>query len=478
MRKIYPWAIITAGLVIRCWDLLKSQPWYDESFTLLTASLPLGKLITATAGDVHPPAYYLFISLLLRILPGLPPVLVLRGSSVLLGLGCLLLFWQFTGLLKMSRAARLAALGILAFLPAQIFYNQDGRMYPLLQLLVLLQVVCIYQRCWWGLGAATLAALYTHNYALIYTPVLGLAGLLHEISLPRALYRAGRDNEFTPQMIALGAALGLPVLGWLPWAAVLLHQMGAVAHSYWIQPTTLGGLALAVFTLFVGQLVPDPWLIAAALALGAALALAALGGLKRKRVFLLLWLFLPMVLVTGASMVWKPVLLFRGFYPSLPALAALGGEIFVSARGAARVGRWLLLVPWLVVLGWQIGANNQGWGKAWAVWPSTPPSAVVVHLEDTSYITLRVLWPGAQHYLLNAGCPAEPGALSDQTRAALGYQLITTAQLPGLGSYTLAGALGPLATPCHERVYRELTSSARVVYHQGSRFGEYGIYGR
>lgn len=467
ITRVLPGCIITAGAVLRLWHLQTSPVWYDESFTLLVARLPLGQLLQATAGDVHPPFHYLLIGALLRLLPAIPGAVVMRLSSVALGVLALVLFWRLSALLELAWGARIAALAFLAFLPTEIFYAMDGRMYPLLQVLILLQVWSIYRRHWALLWLFTVLALYTHNYALIYSAVLGAAGLLH-------LYR---EERYSPDLLRLAGAMGGAALCFLPWVFILAGQMAAVGVSYWIQPVTAGSVAVALSAIFTGFINPPNWIIGLQLTLGAVLLLLLYSGLQHRRYTELLWLFAPVALAALLSILWKPILLYRGFYPSLPALALLGGESFSGARaGAPRLGRWLLLIPWGVCLVFQIGAAQAGQLKGWAIWPEPVPGPVVVHMEDTSYIVLRQAWPEAHHYLLEAGCPPEPGALTQETRSALRYEIIRPEQLSSLGSYALAASLGPLATKCHEEQFWSLTKGQRVSFLKTSRFGQYGVW--
>ena len=44
-----------------------SDIWYDELFTMGLADQPLGKLISITARDVHPPLYYMIVKLFVDV---------------------------------------------------------------------------------------------------------------------------------------------------------------------------------------------------------------------------------------------------------------------------------------------------------------------------------------------------------------------------------------------------------------------------
>jgi hypothetical protein len=203
--------------------------------------------------------------------------------------------------------------------------------------------------------------------------------------------------------------------------------------------------------------------------------------LKSTRNMPALWalVFGPIMLALAISAVWKPVLLFRGLTPSLPSLAMLAGVAFTQASTRpGQAGRWLLLVPLIVGTLSHIGAGYAIQSKSGLYWPpDINLSGVVVHLEDTSYITLRAQYPATDNYLLAAGCTEQPGGLSDLARKGLGVKIITPGQLPE--HYSLAAVVGPLSTSCHDDLLTQLTAGqARPVVKYTDNFGVYGIWQR
>jgi uncharacterized membrane protein len=461
-QAIYPWIIIVIGTVLRCWNLTTLQPWYDESFTLLVGNLPLDRLFQAVAGDVHPPAYYLIVWSLLHL--PIDQVLLLRGFSVLCGVAGLALTWHLSWDLDVSRSARLAGLALLAIHPVAIYYSQEGRMYTWLILLVLVQCCALPDHPWW-LGLATLLALYTHNYGLIYSAVLGLIGLVYYRKKPRVLLR-------------IVLAMGIPLVLFLPWAWVLAHQMQYLgAFGYWLPDISIGSVISIVHRAWMGHFqLFETWQLITLPILVVVLVLT----FKATRRFMWLWVFTlgPVVLALVVSTLWKPVLLYRGLLPSLPILCLLAGIAFTQVKSLPGLaGRWLLVVPVGAGLVSQLlaGYVYVVQSKSDVYWP--PESSVpgpVIHLEDTSYITRGAMWPKTQSYYLDAGCPEQPGALTDQTRLALGYQFIDRSALPD--HYYLAGVVGPLSTKCLEDTFHGLTDASAPVYQYQSEYGVYGIW--
>lgn len=441
-QALWPWAIVEIGLIFRLWNIAALPAWYDESYTLLVARLPLAQLLQAVAGDVHPPAYYLLAAGLAQSIkiPAMQ-LLLLRLFSAFCGAACLVFLWIISGQLGLKYKARIAALVLLAIHPVAIYYSQEGRMYTWLMLLVLVQCWALLGQRWWLLGLATLLAIYSHNYGLFYSAILGLLGLGYYMMQPIPVYTAGQDTVLSGPIGKLLLAMGVPVVAFLPWAWVLYTQMAYLnTFGYWLPDISAGSVISMVHRAFMGYYVfNEHWQIISLPMLVASLALA----LKVTRRQVALWAMLlgPVALALLVSWIWKPVLLFRGLIPSLPALAMLGGLAFTQASTRpGQVGRWLLAVPVLVGLGGQLASGYVQNSKSELYWPpDLAQPAVLVHLEDTSYITLRARWPGTQHYFLDAKCPDQPGSMSTSSRLALGYQFIQPGQLPD--HYSLAAVV-------------------------------------
>jgi uncharacterized membrane protein len=56
-----PFLILLGGLALRLYNLGAESLWYDETVSLLLARDSLAELIRHTAGDIHPPLYYLLL---------------------------------------------------------------------------------------------------------------------------------------------------------------------------------------------------------------------------------------------------------------------------------------------------------------------------------------------------------------------------------------------------------------------------------
>ena len=80
------------GLLLRVFQVWAAAFWYDEGVSVIFARLPWPKMIEATAGDVHPPLYYILLWLLNQT--GIPLTeFTARVPSILLSVAAIYLTW-------------------------------------------------------------------------------------------------------------------------------------------------------------------------------------------------------------------------------------------------------------------------------------------------------------------------------------------------------------------------------------------------
>jgi hypothetical protein len=453
--RYLPIGFIGAGLVLRVLFLLNSPLWYDESFTMLIARLDIEHLLAATMGDVHPPLYYMLINGLFNLLPGANQFLLLRGFSVICSLVAMLQVWVVSGELHLSERARLIALGIMAAAPVEVYYAQEGRMYAFLQVLILAQLIFGLRRQWRDLTLVTILTLYTHNYGLFYSAVIYAVAIMRELKRERPMYRAHVDPMFEMAPFWSGVIAFGTFLPWLFF--VTLGQMGMVAKGYWIQPLTLGNVLYSMLQITWTTVMPGWLIFLAAPALALLVMFATENGLKQRRFALLAMAFGPLLLAVVMSITWKPVLLFRGLFGTIPALILLLSE----ATERKRAWFWMsIAAPVLVIImGWMVYQGSIGQVKGAhsnAVLPAPEAHGLLVHLNDATLLPYAVYRPDLENVYLEKGCPADHGQLSDESRAALGFKTIRMADLPE--HYYLAAMVGPLSTDCEEEVFKNLTT--------------------
>ncbi|MEJ2556916.1 MAG: glycosyltransferase family 39 protein [Anaerolineae bacterium] len=139
-RQRAAWLIILmGGFALRLYELGAQSLWYDETVSAYLASKSIPELIAHTAGDIHPPGYYLLLHLWTR----------LAGSSEFalaffsLFFGVLLIPLTYTLARRlMGRTVALWSALLVAISPYNLWYSQEVRMYTLAAALGLVALWC------------------------------------------------------------------------------------------------------------------------------------------------------------------------------------------------------------------------------------------------------------------------------------------------------------------------------------------------
>jgi hypothetical protein len=465
------------GLILRCYCIDTTPFWYDESFTALMVQLPVGQLLNATAGDVHPPFYYLLLSAWGQLF-GFTPA-GLRELSALFSILSLWQIEQLCKLYKLERKVKLTVLALAVFSPVLIYYGQEARMYALLQFLVLAVWIAVLKRQWILIGVATTAMLYTHNYGMIYAACLGLMALGMAAQKPRFRYEYGTPEWEGTDVPYVLASFGLPLLLYVPWFAYgLLSQFGKMGAEHWLSHVSFWGQVLGTTSLLMGTKAPSQVnVLLFVVTIG--LALPVLWStLKARRLGWLLMLLGPIGLAVLISL-WKTVYLTRALTPILPAAYLIIAtalwkskwyeQLVPKAAFFACIAIGLLAVIGSTAIGTAkynpLTAQNDAFLKR---------GVPVVHIGDFTAVNWMASRPGTQNYLYLSECPALPGELEPRTRAAMGVPTLTAAQLPA--EYYLVSYVGNLSNKCQEDQYARMTASLRVVQVNQLEWGQSGVY--
>jgi len=125
---IAAWLIVALALAARLFRADAQSLWYDEGTSAQLAGRTAREIVTAAAGDIHPPLYYLLLAAWSRLFGH--GVVALRALSAILGTA------QVAATLAIGRRLGGARLGLVAGLlaatsPYLIWYGQEVRMYVL-----------------------------------------------------------------------------------------------------------------------------------------------------------------------------------------------------------------------------------------------------------------------------------------------------------------------------------------------------------
>lgn len=409
-------AITALVLAVRLATLRAWPLWYDEIFTARLAALSYPQLITATAGDVHPPLYYSLTWLVYHL--GGQSELAIRLPSLAFSLASIPLMLSLMTHLGVDRLTQIITGIGLAVLESQNWYAHEARMYALFQFLVIAALLAAIMRRYTILAILNLALLYTHNYAVFYVPLLGLFVLSRERRLGAWLW-----------------SFVIPLVMFLPWALVLMRQVQSTGAGYWLQPPDLGDVIYSVFAQFwnlglPSQLKPLTPLVS--------LGLVTLGVVKSHRQpwfpQLMLWAAGPFILAILASII-QPVYLFRGFYPSSPALIILAASGIAGVRPSLRWYPGLVAAPLVLVSLWYLVSQQVPMETQRTMTVINQlrhelmPGDLVYHVAESYYLSWSYYAPDLPQYLARP-CHLTPGGLSETTRQALGFREANPAELP------------------------------------------------
>ena len=329
-------AILAGALILRLMGLPRRWLWYDELLSANFSAHGLGDtLLNVLRFDVHPPLYYLQLSI--WMLFGKSDAWLMANS----------VFWSVVavGLLMLFAGRRygprvgLWAAALLAVSPAALAYADQVRMYAFIAALIVLAWEA--QERWLAQDRPRAALLLAvSQLAVTYSHAVGILMLAGCVLMAGFRLLQARDFRRLWRWIALESAvlvLSLP--------ALLIGTVHEVSHTTAPHPSVLA--ATWVF-LSTGAPHLDPAHVALALLVLA--GLVAIGVTTPSlRLDLLALVAGPLIVAAAISYALKPVWLDRVFVPMLPMLAlVLARAISVPGRarmmiGAALVAAWLAI---------------------------------------------------------------------------------------------------------------------------------------
>ena len=345
--------LLAIGFALRLYRLGVDSLWYDETVSVYLAGSPVSELLRHTAGDIHPPGYYL----LLRGWLALTGFAERRAAPTGIGLewaaGFFSVFFgvaliALTGILARRLAgakAGLVAAGLVALGPFNIQYSQEVRMYTLGAFLGALAIYAVSRAVtsrgfrWWAVYAVAAAAgMYTLYYFIFL--LIPLNAWVGWEGIRGRLGRKTAAGWITANLAAF--------LLYLPWMPNAIRQATDPPVPPWRQPTPpLTALAEGWQALSLGQSAPD-WTVPISLVVLAVFLL----GLARTRPRALIWsiTLAPPTLILIASALVTPLYHVRYLFTFSPA-------VYVAiASGEAQLWRRQRIAATLVAALWMVGA--------------------------------------------------------------------------------------------------------------------------
>ena len=256
-------AILLLAFGLRLYRLGADSLWYDETVSVMLAGKSTGGLLAHTAGDIHPPGYYLLLHAWLRLAG--TSEFAAAFPSLFFGV-ILVALAAWLGRRLYGRTVGLLAALLVATSPFNVWYSQEVRMYTLgaalgvgvlTALLSLLdapeavakrrRALAVYVAC----GALGLWVLYYFAFLLVAANLMAAAWWL--AALRRGLDRRVLGRWALEWVIAQAAILLL----YAPWLPIAWRQATQPPVPPWRSWTGLGDLLLQSWSaLSLGQSAP------------------------------------------------------------------------------------------------------------------------------------------------------------------------------------------------------------------------------
>lgn len=276
--------------------------WGDEGFSAILSMKPIPEIIKTIASDTAPPLYNITEHLAFKFF-GTSEVVV-RGLSFFYYLIAVLFIYLIGSYLFNKKTAIIGA--VLTFLnPFFFIYAFEGRMYSILAATVTASMYFFIRKKWLPYVIATLAALYSHHFAIFALFVQGL-WFIHEFIF-------GDRHQAT----SMFKSFVLIIVGYLPWVAPLYKQTQMVGSGFWLGRPTFKDLT----NLLSDYLAQGQHHLLARPALIITLTILVLRNWSEKvksSLFLLTWFLIPIVATWVVSQYFTPVFYNRYLIYSIP----------------------------------------------------------------------------------------------------------------------------------------------------------------
>ena len=240
----------------------------DEYFTMTITNLPVWDIITVTAGDVHPPLYYMMAKVVVEISKAFDLNVLFNLKLLTILAFALILIISATEIRKKYGwlTAGLFALS-LSVMSEFSRYHLISRMYSWMILFVLVAFLAFrniinnedVKKSWVVLTLFSLMAAYTHYFGAITVVCIYFLLLAYLI----------RNRNVQIREWFISAAAGIVL--YLPWVFVLIGQLMKIKEGYIYSPLTLDDLII-----FLGYFAYNETVIFALISIAILIAIMAI----------------------------------------------------------------------------------------------------------------------------------------------------------------------------------------------------------
>lgn len=247
--------LIIIGIIFVLLPVFHTCLWFDESYSVAIANHSFKEIWVIGGHDVHPILYYWILHVINLILGN--NILAYRLFSVL----CISILGVlgFTHIRKdFGEKTGILFSFFVFFLPVNLVYAGEIRMYTLAMLLITLAEIYAYRiyknknelniKNWILFAIFSLTSAYTHYYALM------TAGIINLFLMIVFIKKSVKEKEFNANLKAFIISGVIQIALYLPWVIYLALQMKQVSAGFWVG-LHVPGIFIEIFTFqFVGNL--------------------------------------------------------------------------------------------------------------------------------------------------------------------------------------------------------------------------------
>lgn len=223
-------------LLISFSTIFSNDIWGDENYSLQLIKLSYLDGIYRTAGDVHPPLYYIILKTIVDLFSGIVPNPIWTAKFVSLIPHIILLVLGFTIIKNKYGVLTAFLFNVFSLgMPELMGYSTEIRMYSwgmLFVTLAFLSSLEIYKnetekKYYILLTLFSASAAYCHYFACAAAIVIYIELFIY--------FNIKKDKKGIKQTFISG--LGVAIL-YFPWIFVFIGQLSMVSADYWIDPIT------------------------------------------------------------------------------------------------------------------------------------------------------------------------------------------------------------------------------------------------
>ncbi len=227
--------IIIIGMIFIALSIFHTNLWFDESYSVGLANHNFLEIWEIGSKDVHPILYY-FILHIINLICGNNIIAYRIFSWICASIIGIL---GFTHIRKdFGKDVGIIFSFLAFFLPVNIVYAGEIRMYTLAMLLVTLMAIYAYRiyknknekntKNWILFAIFSLLSAYTHYYALV------TAGIINIILFIYFIKESLKEKKFTYNLKVFLVSAVAQIILYLPWLISLILQIKHVSSGFWI----------------------------------------------------------------------------------------------------------------------------------------------------------------------------------------------------------------------------------------------------